>query len=97
MYVQSQQNFRRQVESPGKRDINYNLHDLAYDPEVNRALARELYIDATVNVVNPAGQKKGSPSKVKPGQMNLFNPIGQKQLTHEFEVVDVVSNNGKVP
>lgn len=29
--------------------------------------------------------------------MNLFNPKGQKQLTHEFEVVDVVQNNGNIP
>lgn len=45
------------------------------DPEVNRAIARELYVNSTVNVVNPSSRK--SPSKVKPGQMNLFNPKGQ--------------------
>ena len=34
-------------------------------PPVNRAVARELYISKTVNVVGA--------NKVKPGQMNLFN------------------------
>ena len=41
------------------------------DPEFRRTLARELYVDETVNVVNSS--KK---SQVKPGQMNLFNPKG---------------------
>jgi len=48
-------------------------------PDVSRAIARELYVDSTVNVVNPSGQRKSkSPSKVKPGQMNLFHPTGQR-------------------
>ena len=46
-------------------------------PEFNRALARELYVESTVNVVNPNSR---SPAKIKPGQMNLFNPKGQKNL-----------------
>jgi len=50
-------------------------------PELNRALARELYIESTVNVVNAGG--KNSPSKIRPGQMNLFNPKGQKSLTYQ--------------
>ena len=45
-------------------------------PEVNRALARELYVDSLVNVVNPSA-KKGTGGKVIPGQMNLFNPSGK--------------------
>ena len=46
---------------------------MVYDQEVNRALAREMYIENTVNEVNP--RAKGSPSKIKPGQMNLFKPV----------------------
>ena len=45
-------------------------------PEVNRALTRELYVDSLVNVVNPSA-KKGGGGKVIPGQMNLFNPSGK--------------------
>lgn len=37
-------------------------------------IARELYVDSVVNVVNSS-----SPT-VKAGQMNLFNPKGQKGL-----------------
>jgi len=48
------------MRSPNRSVINETL-----DPEVSRALARELYIEETVNVVNPG--KKGSPGKVKPG------------------------------
>ena len=56
--------------SPGKSMISTRSPDRTVfnetlDPEYSRALARELYIEETVNVVNPA--KKGSPSKVKPG------------------------------
>lgn len=58
--------------SPGRRQENYGV----LDPELNRALARELYVDSTVNVVNPSGRRKSN-AKVKPGQMNLFNPKGQ--------------------
>lgn len=50
-------------------------YEYSMDPEINRAVARELYVNSTVNVVNPSSRK--SPSKVKPGQMNLFNPKGQ--------------------
>ena len=47
---------------------------------MNRALARELYVDSTVHVVNPTSRRKSD--KVKPGQMNLFNPKGQKLDSH---------------
>ena len=50
--------------------------DMTNDTEINRALARELYVESTVNVVNPSNRRNGG--KVKPGQMNLFNPKGQK-------------------
>jgi hypothetical protein len=48
------------MRSPNRSVINEKL-----DPEVSRALARELYLEETINVVNKG--KKGSPSKVKPG------------------------------
>jgi hypothetical protein len=53
--------------SPGRLGSpkKYRANDKAFDPEVNRALARELYVDSTVNVVNPSSRK--SPGKVKPG------------------------------
>lgn len=57
--------------SPSKR---YGQQEYTLDPEVNRAVARELYVNQTVNVVSASGKK--SPSKVKPGQMNLFHPKG---------------------
>ena len=60
--------------SPSKRSAV--VIDNGIDPEINRAVARELYVNSTVNVVNPSSRK--SPSKVKPGQMNLFNPKGKK-------------------
>ena len=66
--------------SPNRRGVR-DLYDDRFDPEFNRALARELYVDSTVNVVNA---KRNSPGKVKPGQMNFFNPKGQKDLTVEF-------------
>ena len=47
-------------------------------PDIHRALARELYVDSTVNVVNPTGRRSKSPSKVKPGQMNLFHPVAPR-------------------
>lgn len=47
-------------------------------PDINRAIARELYVDQVVNVVNG-----GSPN-IKQGQMNLFNPKGQKGLQVDF-------------
>ena len=53
--------------SPGRLGSpkKYSHFDKVFDPEVNRALARELYVDSTVNVVNPSSKK--SPGKVKPG------------------------------
>ena len=59
--------------SPGKRAVA--IGDYTLGPEVNRAVARELYVNSIVNVVNPSSRK--SARKVKPGQMNLFNPKGQ--------------------
>ena len=60
---------------------------MGLDPEINRAVARELYVNSTVNVVNPSSRK--SPSKVKPGQMNLFNPKGQKiDPSSRFEITE---------
>jgi hypothetical protein len=56
---------------------------LGNSPDINRALARELYVESTVNVVNPSS--KNSPGKVKPGQMNLFNPKGQKDLRLDLD------------
>jgi hypothetical protein len=41
-----------------------------------------MYIESTVNVVSPG---KNSPAKIKPGQMNLFNPKGQKNLTVNYK------------
>ena len=62
--------------SPRKRGgIGYEAN--MFDPEVNRAIARELYVDSTVNVVN---QGSKSANKVIPGRMNLFNPKGQPKL-----------------
>ena len=64
---------------------------LRLSPDINRAIARELYVDQVVNVVNT-----GSPS-VKPGQMNLFNPKGQKGLAVDFSskslIGEAYSNN----
>jgi len=81
------------LESPKKLNPNESVNNVAstaqigsrqkspspnrLSPDVSRALARELYIESTVNVVNAGGRK--SPSKVKPGQMNLFNPQGLKK------------------
>ena len=48
-------------------------NQVSFSPEVNKAIAKELYIDSVINVVSP---KKGDKSGVIPGQMNLFNPIG---------------------
>ena len=62
------------VSSPSRVAGGYSA---AYtlDPEINRAVARELYVNSTVNVVSGGGTRK-SPNKVKPGQMNLFHPKG---------------------
>lgn len=37
-------------------------------------------MDSTVNLVNPSGMRRSTEGKVKPGQMNLFHPSGQKDL-----------------
>jgi hypothetical protein len=52
--------------SPGKKRgiIGYDQNG-PFEPELNRAIARELYVNSTVNVVNPTGKMKGS--HVKPG------------------------------
>ena len=50
--------------SPMRRAGGYE-YTQEYDPEINRAVARELYVNSTVNVVNPSSRK--SPNKVKPG------------------------------
>jgi len=60
--------------SPKKRAIIGYDPSGPFEPDLNRAIARELYVDSTVNVVNPTGKMNGA--KVKPGQMNLFNPKG---------------------
>lgn len=65
----------KRLSSPGRRGSPERKYaDITMDTEVNRALARELYVESTVNVVNPSSRK--SAGKVKPGQMNLFNPRG---------------------
>jgi len=71
--------------SPGRlgSPTRYHLNESVYDPDVNRALARELYVDSTVNVVNPSS--RASPGKVRPGQMNLFNP--KADLTKSKEII----------
>ena len=82
--------------SPGRKSPGRKRGGVGYDqsgpfePELNRAIARELYVDSTVNVVNPSGKMNGA--KVKPGQMNLFNPRGQPSLgisisKHSLEVI----------
>jgi hypothetical protein len=53
-----------QLASSPKRGGRRSPSPSKLSPEVNRALARELYIESTVNVVNPS---KGSPSKIRPG------------------------------
>ena len=49
-----------------------------FDAEYNRAIARTLYVESTVNVVNT--RSKSSYAKVKPGQMNLFNAKDLKKM-----------------
>ena len=49
-----------------------------FDAEYNRAVARTLYVESTVNVVNT--RSKSSYAKVKPGQMNLFNAKDLKKM-----------------
>ena len=72
--------------SPGRRGsppryVEENV-DHVLDPEINRALARELYVDSTVHVVG-GGKKKGK--GVKPGQMNLFHPKGAAALQYKVD------------
>ena len=43
--------------SPAKQAVHMS--------DINRAIAREMYVDSTVNVVNPSN--KNSPGKIKPG------------------------------
>ena len=66
----------KRLNSPSKTQyIQSYIEDnqVSLSPEVNKAIAKELYIDSVINVVSP---KKGDKSGVIPGQMNLFNPIG---------------------
>ena len=66
----------KRLNSPSKAQyIQSYIEDnqVSLSPEVNKAIAKELYIDSVINVVSP---KKGDKSGVIPGQMNLFNPIG---------------------
>jgi hypothetical protein len=42
-------------------------NEVSYSPDINKQIAKELYIDSAVNVVKGKGKKA-----VKPGQMNLF-------------------------
>ena len=74
---QSQQTYTVPTRSPVRGQEYENDVDLSrLSPDVSRAIAREMYVDSTVNVVNPTGQRKNSPSgRVKPGQMNLFHPV----------------------
>jgi hypothetical protein len=53
---------------------------------VNKAIAKELYIDSVINVVSP---KKSGKKGVIPGQMNLFNPVGQADLNSYYEAHNV--------
>lgn len=52
--------------------IRFRQGQKAFDDDVNKGLAREMYIDSQCNVVNP---RDGSPGRVKPGQMNVFQPM----------------------
>ena len=73
---------RERKNSPLSSAFVSNAYYDPFDREVNRAIARELYVDSQVNVVNPSGQTGRLPKNaVKPGQMNLFNPVGIKGLS----------------
>jgi hypothetical protein len=41
------------MKSPTRKYADYTI-----DSEINRALARELYVESTVNVVNPTNRRK---------------------------------------
>jgi hypothetical protein len=49
------------MKSPTRKYADYTV-----DAEINRALARELYVESTVNVVNPSN-RRNTQGKVKPG------------------------------
>lgn len=66
-------------------------NDDTFDPELNKAIARELYVEDTINVVNPTNRK--SPNKVKPGQMNLFNPLPK----YRSQALNEVYENQETP
>ena len=61
-----------------KVDFDHPKTEAAQAQE-RKAIARELYIDSTVNVVEPIGTRT-SKAKVVPGRLNLFNPKGQRSL-----------------
>lgn len=74
---------QRSPYSPSRAEIisGYVANVPYADTELNRAVARSMYVDATVNVVNPtASSGKLRKDAVKAGQMNLFNPAGVKGL-----------------
>lgn len=51
-----------------------------------KSLARALYVDHSVNVVQPKS-KRSTKSQVKPGQMNLFNPGEKEGMTVDSSVI----------
>lgn len=63
--------------------VGYHQENI-YDIEYNRAIARTLYVESTVNVVNA----KSSKGKVRPGQMNLFSAKDLKKLGIKTPVKD---------
>jgi len=79
---------RSPLKSPSRKYADYTI-----DTEINRALARELYVESTVNVVNPSNRRTSG--KVKPGQMNLFNPKGQKIDASPLTYAVVDGDNGE--
>jgi len=60
----------KRLSSPGRRSPmkspTRKYADYTVDAEINRALARELYVESTVNVVNPSN-RRNTQGKVKPG------------------------------
>jgi hypothetical protein len=52
-----------------QQELIADLQMSTLDPEISRIMARQIYVDETVNVVSP-DRKKG---RVKPGQINLFS------------------------
>ena len=52
----------------------------------NRQIARQIYVDQSVNVVQPAS-KRAAKSQVKPGQMNLFNPDEKEGMTVDSSII----------